>query len=264
MPDVAAVGLSVIRARAAPIAVVLRQGPTKQVRMIRWRLDTDDFERGQWLAGRVYPERCDVSPDGRFFVYFAMRRGHTWNAISRPPHFTPLAVWEEPGTWGGGGVWVSKTELHLRANPALMPLDPKYTLPSWLQLGWHTTAFERDGWAPLDPSENAGPLHGAKPHVTLSGFELQRRPAPAIDAGASSDRHAFAFRIVDTKRSRTHELGTADWADWHPSGDVAIARDGTIVRIAITHRDLGEPSTIADFRADRFDRVPPSPSASLW
>ena len=61
----------------AQVAVVFRRGPTKQVRMILWRLDSDELERGQWLAGRIYPERCDISPDGRLVIYFGMRRGDT-------------------------------------------------------------------------------------------------------------------------------------------------------------------------------------------
>jgi hypothetical protein len=258
----ASVGLSVLRAREAPIAVVLRQGPTKQVRMIRWRLDTDEFERGQWFAGRLYPERSDVSPDGRFLLTFAMRRGNTWNAISRPPWFSPIAVWEDQGTWGGGGFWPSSTEVRLRTNPAAMPLDPKFKLPSWLTVGWATGAFDRDGWR--QPGPDANPYLEGKLHPTISAFELQRRAAIPIAVGSNTDRHAYAFRIVDHKHAREHELFTADWADWHPSGDLAIARDGLIQRIAIVQRHLAEPKVIADFTGDTFEKIAPPADALIW
>ena len=96
-------------ASESPIAVILRQGPSKTFRMILWDRDTDRFEDGQWLKHKVYAERCDVSPDGRHFLYFALNgdwggpsRG-AYTALSRPPFFTALALFPEGDTWGGGG-----------------------------------------------------------------------------------------------------------------------------------------------------------------
>lgn len=90
-------------------AVILRQGPSKVFRMILWDRDTDAFEDGQWLKHKVYVERCDLSPDGRHFIYFALNgdwggesRG-SYTAISRPPWFTALALFPQGDTWGGGG-----------------------------------------------------------------------------------------------------------------------------------------------------------------
>ncbi|MCV2874059.1 hypothetical protein OEZ71_17315 [Defluviimonas sp. WL0050] len=90
-------------------AVILRQGPSKQFRLILWHRDTDRFEDGQWLKHKVYPERCDLSPDGRHFLYFALNGDWSgqsegaYSALSRPPYFTALALFPEGSTWGGGG-----------------------------------------------------------------------------------------------------------------------------------------------------------------
>ncbi|MCU9848562.1 hypothetical protein OEZ60_11120 [Defluviimonas sp. WL0024] len=90
-------------------AVILRQGPSKQFRLILWHRDTDTFEDGQWLKHKVYPERCDLSPDGRHFLYFALNGDWSgvsegaYSALSRPPYFTALALFPEGSTWGGGG-----------------------------------------------------------------------------------------------------------------------------------------------------------------
>ena len=62
-------------AEEADVCVLLRRGPSKQVLMVRWDLATDTFEVGQWLKARVYEELCDLSPDGRLFVYRAVRHG---------------------------------------------------------------------------------------------------------------------------------------------------------------------------------------------
>ncbi|QGX97234.1 hypothetical protein EI983_02660 [Roseovarius faecimaris] len=96
-------------------AVILRQGPSKTFRMILWDRDTDRFEDGQWLKHKVYAERCDISPDGRHFIYFALdgRWGSeakgSYTAISRPPYFTALALFPQGDTWGGGGVFIDTT-----------------------------------------------------------------------------------------------------------------------------------------------------------
>jgi hypothetical protein len=87
--------LFVILARAAPVAVVLRRGPSKDVLLLRWDLATDSFEAGQWLSGRIYERRCDLSPSGERFIYFAANHRPplgTWTAVSRPPYFTALAA----------------------------------------------------------------------------------------------------------------------------------------------------------------------------
>ena len=40
---------------------------------IGWDLRSDTFTIGQWMKARVYAHRCDLSPDGRHFVYFAYK-----------------------------------------------------------------------------------------------------------------------------------------------------------------------------------------------
>ena len=93
----------------------MRRGPTDHVQLVAWDTDTDEFTAGQWFKGRIHEDRCDLSPDGRYFVYFAAKHRwvhvedvkETWTAISRPPYFTALAIWFFGGTWHGGGVFES-------------------------------------------------------------------------------------------------------------------------------------------------------------
>ena len=62
-------------AREAPVAVVLRRGPTDWARLSLWHTDTDTFEHGQWIKGRIYERRSDVSADGRLFVACVRQSG---------------------------------------------------------------------------------------------------------------------------------------------------------------------------------------------
>lgn len=98
-------------------AVVMRQGPSRHFRLILWHRDDDRFDDGQWVIGKVYVERCAISPDGMHLVYFLL--DGRWNseargaftAISRPPHWTAVALFPKGNTWGGGGFFIDRTHV---------------------------------------------------------------------------------------------------------------------------------------------------------
>ena len=65
--------LFALLAHSANVGVLLRRGPTRWVRMIRWDVSNDKFELGQWLNGKIYEDRCDLSPDGKLLAYIAAK-----------------------------------------------------------------------------------------------------------------------------------------------------------------------------------------------
>ena len=67
--------LHAILPRKGDKAVVFRRGPSSCVAVIGWDLGKDTFTIGQWLRGRLYPFRCDLSPDGEYLLYFAAKYG---------------------------------------------------------------------------------------------------------------------------------------------------------------------------------------------
>ena len=69
--------LFVIPARDVAKAVIIRRGPSAWHHLIAWDTKRDVFEHGAWFRGRIYPERCDLSPDGELFLYFALQ----WKAL---------------------------------------------------------------------------------------------------------------------------------------------------------------------------------------
>ena len=93
--------LFVILARAAPVGVIFRRGPSKQVQLIKWDTSKDHFEYGQWFKGRIYERACDLSPNGDKLIYLAAKWGkkpiETWTAISKPPYLTALVLWDNMG-----------------------------------------------------------------------------------------------------------------------------------------------------------------------
>jgi hypothetical protein len=112
--------LHVVLAREAPVAVILRRGPSAWYQVILWHTDRDRFEDGAWFKGRLYEERCDLSPDGQLFLYFALQGARwrtsykgTWTAVSRPPWLHALVLWPQGDTWGGGGRFIGKRKVAL-------------------------------------------------------------------------------------------------------------------------------------------------------
>ncbi len=111
--------LHVLLARSSTQAVVLRRGPSKEVCVIGWDRKHDTFEEGQWLRGRIYERRSDLSPDGRYLIYFAMNghgdseTGGSWTAISRAPYLHALVLLAKGDCWHGGGLFTGPTRYWL-------------------------------------------------------------------------------------------------------------------------------------------------------
>lgn len=74
-PHLIAARIHAILARESDTAVVFRRGPSNKTAVLKWDLQTDSFDLGQWFYGSFYPYRCDISPDGRRLVYFAAKYG---------------------------------------------------------------------------------------------------------------------------------------------------------------------------------------------
>ena len=100
-----------IPAADAPIVAVIRRGPSDWAHVGKWDVAAGTYEPGSWLYGRIFPQRSDVSPDGRWLCYFVhsySRRdgnwphGETYIAISRLPWLTALMAFGTCGTWTRG------------------------------------------------------------------------------------------------------------------------------------------------------------------
>lgn len=119
--------LFVIVATQAPRAVIVRRGPAAWAQLILWETDRDHFVEGAWLRGRIYAEKCDLSPDGQLFLYAAFQGSRaqsavtdSYTALSRPPWLHALALWPMGTTYGGGGRFVGDRRVILRGAGAAL------------------------------------------------------------------------------------------------------------------------------------------------
>jgi len=272
--------LSVLLARDAPVGVVLRRGPSDWVRLSLWHTDSDVIEHGQWMSARVYERRCDVSPDGRLFAYFARKDSRrvaddigadSWIAVSRPPWFTALAVWAVGSTWCAGACFAGTRSLF--AAHVTSPPD-RGSLPGWLSLSkdpphldrtneWtdRTVYFSRllrDGWSPIPDVAAANPWWERRsPDGAQALLMMPRHDASFNDYGG---RHTTDYALRDEATGSVRELGAANWADWDHNGRLALARDGRL----LIWRSPGAMHELADFNPQTPDPEPAPPEATRW
>jgi hypothetical protein len=238
--------LAVFFARSVAVGVILRRGPSEWAQLVRWDRSNDHFEPGQWFRGRVYERRCDLSPDGKFFVYFAAKHGprndpddigEAWTAISRPPYFTALALWQNVGSWYGGGYFEANDRVLLDATCSLEP-HPKFAVPP-LEVGSvpaETAPWEqrlmRDGWHLVERGFDP------RTHRRVGRQEIwvKRHPETQLTLCRQIEDVDFARYggpYADTFWLETGEdlvpLPGVSWADWDDWRRLILVRDGTLV-----------------------------------
>lgn len=156
--------LHVLLSRDGGTGVVIRRGPSKRVCTIGWNRRDDTFVIGQWLQGRIYERRCDLSPDGTYMIYFAMNGRWSsevkgaWTAISRAPYLKAVSLWPKGDCWNGGGLFLSSERYWLNDGYGhgllhetdVVERDREYSPAAPLRnnecLGVYYPRLLRDGW----------------------------------------------------------------------------------------------------------------------
>lgn len=222
--------LALVIAAEAPIAVILRRGPTRWVEVVRWNTADDTFEYGQWFHGRIYEERCGLSPDGALFVYAARQHGRideasgylaSFTAVSKPPYLTALAMWPADSTWGGGG---------------------RFTGLRTLRLAYALGGTSHPGVAPTNIY--MAPLPDPHPRHLPIGLEIETD----LD-----DYAPYSGRLLGTEPDGSIRVRDA-------GGREIVVRNGAIYVVEHT----GTERLLRDFNSDTRRDVPPPPEATTW
>jgi len=276
------ISLYAILARDARVGVVFRRGPSKQVLLLLWRTDTDQFYEGQWFKGRIYERRCDLSPSGDRLIYFAASYKApyaTWTAVSRPPFLTAVALWPKGDAWGGGGLFAREGEILLNHRPAEMKMAEGFQVPKFMvinPLGEYSGRGEdnpildhrliRDGWNRIQQGKTKQHKLGAPMWITIDPPEIwaKRRPKDGnpyeireVIKGIherNGSWYVIEHVVLNTKSGEEFSLGRTDWADWCHSGDLLYAKEGKIWRLGFGRRNL-RPLEQAEMLIDLSGRV---------
>jgi hypothetical protein len=284
-----------IVARKTPVAVVFRRGPSRQVELLRWNLVTDEVQPGQWLKGRIYERRCDLAPSGDLLLYFAAKYEttlRTWTAISRVPFLTALALWPKGDAWGGGGLFSSERAIELNHRPEEMALAKGFRLAKRMRVGpfgdrsgfgedepIHHERLVREGWTLLERDSQVRERATTDRWLTFDPPIVYRREIGvgratatlelSIDGLMEQDGpwYLLSYRLLRDD-AVIRDLGKADWADRSPNGDLLLAQDGRLLRLASPMSSDGwattNPVLVTDLAPHRFESRIAPPSATQW
>lgn len=289
-------GLFVLLARNAPVGVILRRGPTRWVQLIKWNTDTDAFEPGQWFKGRIYEHKCDLSPDGKLFVYFAKKSGNSyknpdygdsWTAISKPPHFTALALWPVYGIWYGGGMFRSNQVVWLNYNNEPHPNHQPKAIEVVQDETWHfglgvlPERMNRDGWEAIQTGKDiARRVNEDSPKLlewNRHDYWIEKLDKPTIWykrwGNYALQKHYFGYRahrgavdkfiLVDRRTSHKFDLAHARWAAVDQQGRLIAAKEGKLFSASVSDGDLALME-LADFNANKPEQVRTPSWARRW
>lgn len=264
-----------IPASRAPVVAVLRRGPSDWAQVGRWDLDAMRFEPGSWLRARIFPRRSDLSPDGRYLLYFAhdprarWEHGDAYVAISRLPWLHALHAFGTCGTWTRGYHFTEARGADVVADEDLpIPFGLRPTAAEQFaterRLGWEETADcpprdLRDAW---DQNRNAC-LDRARPG---GGYRL--RVASVGHAGGEfGQRQAVDGLRVQYSLERggtTRPLDELQWADWDAGGRLLAATRAGCLQVREAIDDFTSPVFEFDLTTLAPDASEPPQEARSW
>lgn len=293
----------IIIAREAPIGIIFRRGPSKWTQIIKWDTDLDTFEYGAWFHGTIYPERCDISPDGTKLIYFAANYKNkesefpsTWTAISKIPWLTALCVWPNSGTYFGGGLFETNRKIWVNQNIWRQgDLADGFVAPPDMEISfeqqfwnhdWHNLfRLERDGWKPKE----------AYPWGSIPQFRIQSdgtvvaEPTDpncllytpsnirTVHEKSSSDglntlimtsnflgENSRNFELRDNTRHTVTPIEGAIWADWDKKDRLVYARDGKVYTGTRAFSGKIDSQELAEFNSSKPKRTKSPDWARHW
>jgi len=260
---------------------------------VGWDRESDTFAPGQWLRGRIYERRSDLSPDGKHFIYFARRETWTassiysWTAISRAPYLKADGFWPKGSCWNGGGLFLSEHDYWLNGGcesaafageqvrtPAGLtrhdgfPFDCHYggECP-----GVYYHRLVRDGWTMVACDDHRRVVDGAwqfrrlnpdalLPHVgaifelPLPGGWILRKLAHATCARPSRGCYFDTHELENAELDAIIDCCDWEWADRDGERLVWLTR-GQLYGGRLSDRGIEDESMLHDFNGMEFEAM---------
>jgi hypothetical protein len=260
--------LHVLLARDAKIGLVIRRGPSKSICTVLWDRKRNKFKLGQWMRGRIYERRCDLSPDGKHFIYFAMNgrwKSETkgsWTAISRVPYLKAVDLFAKGDCWHGGGLFLSDREFWLNDGHGHTELKKSSQLrrnpnghPKQYFGGECLTVYfnrlKRDGWTMHgEEVQEATVFEKRLPKSwTLRKFAFSELNAPA-GRGCYWDAHELQQESTNTVLA----FPEWEWADY-ADGRLVFAVEGQLRAAQLGRGKLSSEKLLHDFNGMKFEAI---------
>lgn len=233
-----------------------------------WNRERETFKLGQWLRGRIYERRSDLSSDGKHFIYFAMNgrwesetKG-AWTAISRVPYLKAIDLFAKGDCWHGGGLFLSSREFwlndghghtelkkssQLRQNPNGQPKN-NYGGEC---LNVYYNRLQRDGWVMNSEGFQETTVFEKKlpKSWTLRKFAFSELNAPA-GRGCYWDAHELRQESTNTILA----FPEWEWADF-VDGRLVFAVEGRLKEARLGRGKLSSEKLLHDFNDMKFEPI---------
>ena len=262
--------LHVVMASRAPAAVVFRRGPAESVCTIGWDRSRDEFHMGQWLRGRIYERRADLSPDGKHLIYFARGGGArryaetkgSWTAISRAPWLKAVTLWGKGDCWQGGGLFTSDKKYFLNGchfpvrESSEVNVDQKYRLRGGFGAECLSVYFPRllrDGWtleAEVGPHRACVIFEKPLPH----GWVLRKFAYADVNHPPGSGCYWDEHKLEHAGLRARLECKGWEWAE-RDGPTVVWAERGVLYRAEVARDGPRQARALKDFNEMRFEAI---------
>ena len=262
-----------ILAAEAPAAAVLRRGPTGWCHLGRWDLEAPRYEPGAWFRGILYPQKCDLSPDGRWLAYSALKypaawkAGNVYQAISRLPWVHALAAWGMGTTYTRGVRFVDEpghSDLGAPdvgdATPCLRRYGLRYNTAEQFAVERRRGWSEAPGTEPRAQDDVWDERRAVCMHKRRPGGseELLVEGSYAAFRGNPAFRNPARYTLV--RDGGPESLTGVQWADWDERGRLLVAtEEGRIQMRALTPEGFTPV-----FDEDLAERKPTPTPAPEW
>ncbi len=266
--------LHVLLSRDKDRGLIVRRGPARAVATVDWDRRRDTFRVGQWLRGRIYERRCDLSHDGKYLIYFAMN-GHwgsesrgAWTAISHAPYLKALVMLPKGDCWHGGGLFTRGNRYWLNDGYGHQVLhdsrevsrDPDYRPERFFGgecPGVYYLRLLRDGWSMVSEGRDGDLFEKNLP----GGWVLRKHAHASTNhppgTGCYWDQHELvdpAGKPLDTLDALGWDSLKWEWADLD-CNRLVWTSEGKLFAARFTGKELGEPKELFDANELEFERL---------
>jgi hypothetical protein len=219
------------------VVAVIRRGPTDWCHLGRWDLAAGRYEPGAWIRATIYPQKCDLSPDGRWFAASILKPNADWpagdiyEAVSRLPWLTALAAWNAGTTYTRGIHFADGPGESALGDPDVgdaAPILERYRLDLYRPVQF--AVERRRGWVESadTPPRDRGGAWDERRMVTME----KRQPGDGVwtllvTGGYGGHRTMPAWygpaEYALSDGADLEMLGGVQWAEWDQWGRLLVA-----------------------------------------
>lgn len=233
-----------------------------------WNRERDTFKLGQWLRGRIYERRSDLSPDGKHFIYFAMNgrwesetKG-AWTALSRVPYLKAIDLFAKGDCWHGGGLFNSDSEFWLNDGYGHTELKKSSKLRRNLNghpkdyfggecLTIYYNRLRRDGWM-MHEKEFQGATLFEK--ALPESWVLRKLAFSAIQHPVGRRCYWDAHELRQDSTNTVLAFPEWEWADY-VDGRLVFAVEGQLKTGKLSRGKISNEKMLQDFNGMKFEAL---------